>query len=89
MEMSSDVGRAVCVNIATMCNGVTNDMQLLFMVIEANRCIFMVYREHLDGSVYIYCLIPSYGGIVGYSYVIVLVLKCVMMRESRKGPLWG
>jgi hypothetical protein len=82
MEMSSDVGRAVCVNIATMCNGVTNDMQLLFMVIE-------VYREHLDGSIYIYCLIPSYGGIVGYSYVIVLVLKCVMMRESRKGSLWG
>lgn len=49
--MSNGLGRAVCVNIARMRSGVTNDVQLLFMVVRANGCIFMVYKQYMDGSV--------------------------------------
>ena len=34
-------------------------------------------------------LIRTSGGIVGSSYIMVSALKCVMMCESGKGPLWG
>ena len=56
--MPNALGRAVCVNIARMCSGVTNDVQLLFMVVKANGCIFMVYKEYMDDFMFkVLCLI--------------------------------
>ena len=38
---------------------------------------------------YVLGSVCSSGGVVGSSYMMVSTLKCVMICESRKGPVWG
>ena len=49
-KMLGGVGWVVCVNIARMCGGVSNNVHFfLCMVFEAIGYIFMVYIKYMDG----------------------------------------
>lgn len=91
-KMLGGVGWVVCVNIARMCGGVSNNVHFfLCMVFEAIGYIFMVYIKYMDGFFKKKNLgsFLNYGEIVGSLYVILSVVKCAMTCEFGKGPLWG
>lgn len=87
--VSFGIGGAVWVDIVGICRMSTmTSIRWVYSLDPMDKVLWCMHNIWMAWYSILGSICNS-DGIVGFSYMMVSVLKCVMTYKSRKGPLWG